>query len=441
MQSEDSSEAKDVRTRPVHILLLEDSPADAELCLREIEKAQLKVVIDVVQTPEEFAQQLCEKPVDIILSDYRLQHWTGMDAFDLLREQGHDIPFILITGALGEERAVECIQKGIADYVLKDRLARLPITIRRALDEKYARDERHRTEALLRQSEAKFRTLTETIASAVFIHRGTQCSYANRSAEAITGYSRDELLAMSSWDLIHPDSREFVIEQALKRVGGDPSAARYEIKILTKQGEARWLDVSVGRIEYDGSPAGLTTAFDITDRKRMEEEIRCLVASDPLTGLANYLTGILNRRGLYTLGKVEFARSVRLERPFSVIMFDLDFFKKINDTHGHLAGSRALCRLAHILRLQCRAIDTAARFGGDEFAIVLPETDAQGARNLAARVAERLANDTEQPPLSFSFGVAVYPEDGETIDELLKTADCALYMMKGRAAEQGSLQG
>ena len=421
--SEDDSSAKPVRKRPLRVLFIEDNPADVELCLHELKKAGLEVRADVVETPQEFAERLREKTYDIILADYLLYDWTGMDAFDLLRKQGHDLPFLLLTGALGEEKAVECIQKGISDYILKDRLARLPAAICRALEEKYVSDERRRMEALLGQSEAMFRTLTETIASAIFIHQGIQCRYANRAAEEITGYSRDELLAMSSWDLIHPDSREFVTDQALRRAGGDLSAARYEVKILTKQGEPRWLDITVGRIEFDGHPAGLTSAFDITERKRVEEEIRHLVASDPLTGLANY-------RRLLDVFDAETQRSGRTGRCFALLLLDLNGLKKINDSHGHLVGSRALCRLAHVLRLQCRVVDTAARHGGDEFAIILPETDGDGARNLALRVAERLTHDGEQPPLSFSFGAAVFPHDGKTIDQLLGAADHALYEMK-----------
>src|SRR5712692_5216308 len=163
MINEGESTRKAVRKRPVRILFIEDSAADVEFCLRELKKAELESRFDVVQTPEEFADRLSTKTYDIILADYALQHWTGMDAFDLLREHGHDIPFVLVTGALGEEKAVECIQKSIADYVLKDRLARLPFAICRALEEKRVREERRRTEALLRQSEAKFRTLAESV--------------------------------------------------------------------------------------------------------------------------------------------------------------------------------------------------------------------------------------------------------------------------------------
>jgi diguanylate cyclase (GGDEF)-like protein len=108
----------------------------------------------------------------------------------------------------------------------------------------------------------------------------------------------------------------------------------------------------------------------------------------------------------------------------------LDGMKQINDSFGHLAGNRALCRLADIFRFSCRSIDTASRYGGDEFAIVLPETTARDASVVGQRIRERLANDHEEPKLSVSLGVAVYPEDGMTIETLLHTADRDLYKMK-----------
>src|SRR5579862_3673849 len=96
----------------LRILLVEDNADDAELCLLALNKAYNNSHLDVVQTPEEFARQLREKAYDLVLSDYALGGWTGVDAFTYLRTQGHDIPFILVTGALGEERAVECIKNG-----------------------------------------------------------------------------------------------------------------------------------------------------------------------------------------------------------------------------------------------------------------------------------------------------------------------------------------
>jgi two-component system cell cycle response regulator len=151
-----------------------------------------------------------------------------------------------------------------------------------------------------------------------------------------------------------------------------------------------------------------------------------LAVSDPLTGLANY------RRLLDVLSS-EVERSRRTGRPFSVLLLDLDGLKTINDLHGHLVGSRALCRLAALLRVHCRALDTAARYGGDEFALVLPEATPEAASLVAKRICQRLAADGEAPALSVSAGTATFPLDGDTIEKLLGAADRALYRMKGRS--------
>ena len=115
------------------------------------------------------------------------------------------------------------------------------------------------------------------------------------------------------------------------------------------------------------------------------------------------------------------------------MLLDLDGLKRINDRHGHLTGSRALRRLADILRVHCRDIDTAARYGGDEFALVIPEAGPDEAQQVAQRIRERIAQDTEEPPISASIGTAVYPLDGDTRDALLGAADRAMYEMKRRS--------
>lgn len=159
-----------------------------------------------------------------------------------------------------------------------------------------------------------------------------------------------------------------------------------------------------------------------------EAQLRALVVTDPLTGLPNY-------RRLLEVLQAEILRADRIERPFSVVFFDMDGLKAINDEHGHLAGSRAVCRFADTLRECCRATDTAARFGGDEFVVVLPDTDDNGARHVIRRITDRLAADTDRPRLSVSAGVALYPRDGSTPSTLLSAADRVLYRAKGQRVD------
>jgi diguanylate cyclase (GGDEF)-like protein len=174
----------------------------------------------------------------------------------------------------------------------------------------------------------------------------------------------------------------------------------------------------------DGTSDGCEViAEDVTAQRASEDHLRELAATDALTGLANY-------RRLSEILESEIKRSERTSRAFAVLLFDLDGMKRINDSHGHLAGNRALCRLAEIFRSSCRSIDTAARYGGDEFAIVLPETRTREADAVGYRICERLSNDHEEPRLSVSVGLAVYPENGNSIETLFQAADRALYKMK-----------
>src|SRR5207302_4881073 len=161
----------------------------------------------------------------------------------------------------------------------------------------------------------------------------------------------------------------------------------------------------------------------LLDNSRLFKQVQHLAISDPLTGLANY-------RHLIDVLESEIERSGRTGHEFSVLLLDLDGLKSINDRFGHLVGSRALRRLAEVLRVHSRAVDTPARYGGDEFALVMPETGPQAARHVAGRIRERLASQTEQPKITVSVGVAVYPSSGATAERLLMAADEALYAMK-----------
>ena len=167
----------------------------------------------------------------------------------------------------------------------------------------------------------------------------------------------------------------------------------------------------------------------LLDNAQLLENVRHMASSDPLTGLANF-------RRLVDVVEAEIQRSSRSGRPFSVLLFDLNGLKQINDKFGHLVGSRAICRFANFLRVHSRAIDTCARYGGDEFVLVLPETGAEAAQEVIRRLSDRVAADTEKPPVSAGVGMAIYPQDGESIDQLLAHADQGLYRVKGRTSRK-----
>lgn len=162
---------------------------------------------------------------------------------------------------------------------------------------------------------------------------------------------------------------------------------------------------------------------DITQRKKTEEQIRYQATHDALTGLANY------REFMDTLER-ELRRAERSHHLFSVMLLDLDDLKQVNDRLGHLTGNRALKRLSAVMREQCRSTDLAARYGGDEFAVVLIDSDQEMAQHVAERIETFLRGDGGDPPITVSIGIAVYPKDGRTAQDLLEVADRRLYQRK-----------
>jgi diguanylate cyclase (GGDEF)-like protein/PAS domain S-box-containing protein len=283
-----------------------------------------------------------------------------------------------------------------------------------------------------KRASQRFRLAVESAPNAMVIsNREGEIVLVNSQGMKMFGYKEEELVGQSVEVLVpqrfrggHREHRNDFSARPQARLMG----AGRDLYAVRKDGSEFPVEIGLNPLETEEGLFVLSAIVDITARKAAEEEFRSLAISDPLTGLANY------RKLIDTLD-AEIKRFDRTRRSFAVLLLDLDELKKINDAHGHLAGSQALCRLAKVLRASCREVDTPARYGGDEFAMVLPETDSAQARKIATRIRKRVASDGDCPPISVSVGCAVFPDDGETIEKLLSAADRALYGMKRSPAD------
>ncbi len=259
---------------PLRVLLVEHTQADIDLSLLELKKAGVAVCADVAQTPEEFGQRLLQNHYDIILADYRLPDWTGLDALAMLRHLGQDTPFLLVTGTLGDEVAVECIKQGVTDYVLKERLARLPLAVQRALEEAALRRERAHAQRALHDSEASFRLLfaNNPLPMWVYDKESLQFLQVNDAAMEHYGYAREEFLGVRITDLWPPEDLPRLLEgmTAGQTAGELAGEWRHRLK------DGRTIDVEVfsHRLEFAERDAALVVAQDVTERKRAEEALR-----------------------------------------------------------------------------------------------------------------------------------------------------------------------
>ena len=317
------------------------------------------------------------------------------------------------------------IRNGAFDCVDKNRLNRLPLAVALAVEEKTRIEERTHAESELKHSNAHYRALTEnpTYGICRFDADGKFLDV-NEALVAMLGYgSREELIRVNlATEIIRDPVERAQLFESYRQTG---HVNLIEVEWKRKDGTPMKVRLSGRQVGVEqGAPDGCEIiAEDVTAQRASEDNLRHLAATDALTGLANY------RRLSETL-ESEIKRSERTGRSFAILIFDLDGMKRINDSFGHLAGNRALCRLADIFRFSCRSIDTAARYGGDEFAIILPETSAKEAGAVGRRICDRLSCDLEKPLLSVSVGIAIYPEDGTTIETLFQAADRALYRMK-----------
>ncbi len=577
----------------LRILHLEDDRNDAELVQETLLSEGISCDVVRVETRTDFLTALEQGVFDIILADYALPSFDGLSALAIMKKKYPDIPFIFVSGAMGEELAIETLKNGATDYVLKHRLSRLVPALHRALMEVEGRNkrkqaeeelrkyqehleelvenrtaelkktndklqleimERKRTEEALRESEHSYRTLGENlpgIVFRVFIRENSRIKFFNKISQAMTGYNDeeledDEICSIESM-ILQEDRPKIVAEVKCAILDNRPFTVEYRFR--HKDGSIRYfLEKGTPIYGKDGNPLYIDgVIFDITEHKQIEEKLKTAsnewratfdASSDPIMlidsemkiikanlATTKYLLKPFNEilgktyfelfqgtdrppaecplekmkktkkheeaelylseryiwvrvsfdpifddkgnlimfvhiirditeskhaeeelRRLATTDKLteaynrikfeeiierEIERVKRYNQPLSMIMFDIDHFKKINDTYGHSTGDYVLKTIANIVREAIRKIDYLVRWGGEEFVIISSETNLEKAHALAERIrgiTESYKFDTVGK-VTVSFGVTEFKE-GDTGDSFIKRIDVAMYKAK-----------
>jgi len=251
----------------LRVLHVEDNELDAELVAEALRKGGFPVSVAVVQEESEFEQQLGVQRPDVVIADYNLPQWRGMEALNVLRRKGLDIPLILVSGALGDVTAVECIKAGATDYVLKDGLARLPEAIRRALREKHLREQHRRAEELFR------RAVESSPSGILMVDESCKVLLANTETERLFGYERDQMVGQPLEMLVPSRFHEVYSEHGAayhrapgKRVLGE----RGELYARRQDGREFPVEIGLNPIETASGTQTLISVVDITARKQAE---------------------------------------------------------------------------------------------------------------------------------------------------------------------------
>lgn len=416
---------------PCRVLLVEDDPGDASLVRQSLHtKGTGRFDVTWVKCLAEARRQLRENPPDVVLLDLSLPDSSGLDTVLAGRQAAGALPLIVLTGRDDAGFEHQTLESGAHDYLVKGNFTAdgLVRAIRHAII-------RARQEQRLQDSEERWRFALEGSGDGMWdwnVQRG-EVQFSRRGKKML-GFAEDEIgNTLEEWTRrIHPEDMPRVTADLQSYFNGITPAYINEHRLLCKDGSWKWI-LDRGMVVShtpDGKPLRMIgTNTDISERKRMEAELRALASTD-------YLTGLPNRRHFFAQMEVELARIQRLDsQRAAVLMLDLDHFKRINDSFGHATGDVLLRHFAALVSDELRKIDTAGRIGGEEFAILLPGAGTDAALLFAERLRQKvektpLVHDGLTIPITVSIGVAEMNEEDGSADASLIRADKALYHAK-----------
>jgi len=260
--------------KKLRILNLEDNPTDSDLIKETLKDGGIECEITRVETGEDFLAACDKGCFDIILADYSLPSYDGFSALAVARERCPDLPFIFVSGKMGEDIAVESLKNGATDYILKGKLLRLVPSVRRALKEAEFIIERKQKENALRESEEKYRDLVENINDIIFLTdvKGT-ITYISPQVHSVLGYTQSEFVGRPFSEVIYPEDLPFIEEQFQKRLSGIVEPAEY--RLINKSGGVIWIRSSSRPMFRENKIMGLRGVFtDISKRKEAEEQLK-----------------------------------------------------------------------------------------------------------------------------------------------------------------------
>ena len=410
----------------VKILFVEDSENDVELALRALKREGLRVVPCRVESESGMREALGSFHADLILSDFSMPNFDGLMALRLAQNIAPSIPFIFVSGTIGEERAIEAIRMGATDYVLKDNSRRLGSSVKRALGEAQEREQARKGE----EDRARLVEILEATTDYVAMtDPAGHVTYLNSAWRRLAGMGPSDAIDKTLLDFHPAAARELIRDVALPATiqGGLWSG---ESTVLAADGaEIPVSQVIVGHRDASGKLRFRSTiARDLRDRKAYEARIQHLANYDALTGLPNRT--LLGDRAAQAL-----AQAKRSGRTCGLIVLNIDRFKLLNDSYGHAAGDTLLKLLSERVAGLVREVDTIARLGADVFAVLAvdlarPDDMLAITRKIHECTSQAFAIGGRDVHISLSVGASIFPKDGEQFDLLLQNADAAMHRVK-----------
>ena len=450
----------------LRILILEDNPTDVELIQFELQEAGLPFISKVVMAEADFVCEIQRYCPDLILSDYDLPRYNGALALAEVRRRCPGTPFILVSGAVSEDRAIEILTQGAKDYVLKNRLQqRLVPAVKRALAEAEEHRARKQAEVELREAyktmEERVKIRTAELEAEMAVRKRTEDAL-RKSQGRLKKLYHESPIPTFTWqkkggDFILVDYNRAAIQLTENKVGefigrsavelykerpqilSDMNLCYKEQSIIKREITSRHF--APGRFisaHYGFIPPDLIIVHmeDKTEHKQKDEALRESERRFRELSIIDDLTQLYNSRHFYHQLKREIDRTDRYGQPLTLMLLDIDDFKRFNDTYGHIEGDQVLLRLGQVVKRCLRQTDTAFRYGGEEFTILLPMTPGKAGTVNAERIRTEFKKETFSPTpgqdvhVTVSIGLAQYNPQ-EEMKAFVHRVDRLMYQAKG----------
>ncbi|WP_051710764.1 putative bifunctional diguanylate cyclase/phosphodiesterase [Andreprevotia chitinilytica] len=414
----------------LRVLLLEDMPTDAELLEAELAAAGILANVHCVSDEQGFVDGLATDKPDIILSDFNVPGFDGLAALAMRNTSASDIPFLFVTGSLGEERAVETLRSGATDYVLKDRMARLPAAMMRALTERDEKKARARISGELEAERVLVRTILDTARALITVlDENGYVLHLNPAAEQVLGLPRDAVLGALFWDaLVVPENAELARWQI--RISSEQQSALPNRPWRATTPNGRVILWSVGHLTRAGSHGErlVLCGIDVTAQEKAEEKAYFLGHFDPVTGLPN--------RKLFQLRLENYCKGLH-GASLVTMMVGLARVQEIRDSYGDAVINQILLETTQRLRAWPASHELLARVGDHTFALAFGVGQEQELTVLVPYILEQLRLPIQVEDKSWVLpahaGVVLYPRDAPAADGLIQASESALHVAEGEA--------
>jgi PAS domain S-box-containing protein/diguanylate cyclase (GGDEF)-like protein len=411
----------------LRIIFVEDAVEDAALVCRELERSGLHSSFVRVDTQEDFLQAL-QGRVDIILCDFSLPVFDGMTALKIAKEQSPDVPFIFVSGTIGEELAIQALRVGAYDYVLKNNIARLPSSVRRALQESYERAIRRRTEEILYAESRLLSTVFDTSgAIGIMLDAEGRILRFNQAGEKATGYASSDVLGLCFWDIFFPPSLASGEKERYQNADKDSFPLQYQSEWITRDGGRRTILGSLSVLENRHfKTIFILSGIDITEWQEAEEKIYRLSHFDHVTGLPNRV--VLRHRLDQAILRCESDKEL-----VAVVLVELDGHTQVRDAFGTQAGVTLAVSVAQRMQSWERPEDaTITQYSDGVFALLLEGVAKNEMENIIEDLTRILSSPYSLPGqpsvhLLPKLGISMFPDDTQTTESLLYFAEVALH--------------